>query len=748
MRVLFVAAGYLPGSRGGTEVHAHALASALVRQGHEVSVFCREGDPGRPDYATRSWELDGIPVTAVNYNFGDAATFAAIHRNPRIEELFVRHLEEARPDVVHVHHLTCLSTGILDRVAERGVTLVMTLHDFWMVCARGQRIRKELELCEDLEREKCAPCLRALWPHYDITADGLRALDRELRARLRACDALISPSAFHGERMLEFGLDRGRLHVVPHGLPRPPARPRRLRDRVRTIGYVGSVMPTKGVHILVEAFNRLARPELRLRVHGEAPVFHGDAGFLDRLRAMPHAGLDVAFTGPYEPERVWDLLEEIDLLVVPGLWWEAFCLTIREGFLAGVPVVASGLGAMGEAFEDGRGGVHVRPGDPADLHRVLVELVDDPARYRALAASIPAVRPIDDCARETASVYEAAAKEREARAHARSAALPARNGTPHATVFIPTWNGGPLFERVLDKVLAQQTSFDYEVLVIDSGSKDGTVEAVRRRPRVRLIEIPNSEFNHGLTRNRAVQEARGEIVALLTQDAEPLDESWLQRLVANFADPKVAGAYCHQLPRPDCNPFQRDRLRGWTKDAGPPEVKELPDPARLARMHPFERYRLIAFDDVASCVRKSVMLAIPFEKRQFGEDVAWAKQAILAGWKIVNDPGAVVIHSHDSPVLYEFRRVFLDHQNIHDLVGLHTIPKWWMVPLFSVKALFHLTAAVWRDDRGVLYRLWWTLKTPLYAFTQNLAQYLGARSVAWKREGRHEWFDRRMRKGI
>ena len=89
-------------------------------------------------------------------------------------------------------------------------------------------------------------------------------------------------------------------------------------------------------------------------------------------------------------------------------------------------------------------------------------------------------------------------------------------------------------------------------------------------------------------------------------------------------------------------------------------------------MHPFERYRLIAFDDVASCVRKSVMRDIPFEKRQFGEDIAWAKQALLAGWKIVNDPGAVVIHSHNSPVLYEFRRVFLDHQNIHDLVGLHT----------------------------------------------------------------------------
>jgi rhamnosyltransferase len=746
VKVLFVSAGYLPAGRGGTDVHAHALASELTRLGHQVSVFCREGDPERPEFATRTWELGGIPVVGLNYNFADAADFSFIHRNPRIEQAFVDHLDRVRPDLVHVHHLTCLSTGILDRVAERGVPLVMTLHDFWMVCGRGQRIRKELEVCDDLEREKCAPCLKALWPHYDITPNRLRAVDAEIRARMRRCDALISPSRFHGERMLEFGLDRDRLRVVEHGLPRPASASRRVRDRVRTIGYIGSVIPSKGVHLLVEAFNRLARPELRLRIHGEAPPFHGDAGYADRLRAMPHTGLDVKLTGAYEPSRVFELLEEVDLLVVPSLWWEAFCLTIREGFLAGVPVVASDLGAMREAFEDGRGGRRFTAGDPGDLHRKLAEIVDDPAQYRSLVESIPESRTMEACARETAGVYAQAVASAARRPEAKLEVGP--RGAPYATVFIPTWNGGPLFERVLDKVLAQRTTFPYEVLVIDSGSRDGTVEAVKKRPAVRLIEIPNSEFNHGLTRNRAVRESRGEIVALLTQDAEPLDDGWLERLVANFADPKVAGAYCHQLPREDCNPFQRDRLKGWTKESGPPVMKELASPAALEALHPSDRYRLIAFDDVASCVRKSAMLAIPFEKRQFGEDVAWAKQALLGGWKIVNDPGAVVIHSHNSPVLYEFRRVFLDHQNIHDLVGIHTIPKWWMVPLFSVKLLFHLLPVVWKDDRGFFYKLWWTLKTPLYAFTQNLAQYLGAKSVRWKREGRHEWFDRRMRRGV
>jgi hypothetical protein len=165
-------------------------------------------------------------------------------------------------------------------------------------------------------------------------------------------------------------------------------------------------------------------------------------------------------------------------------------------------------------------------------------------------------------------------------------------------------------------------------------------------------------------------------------------------------------------------------------------------------MHPYERFLLIAFDDVASAVRKSVMEQIPFEKRQFGEDVAWGRQAILAGHTLVMDPRSVVIHSHNKPILYELKRVYLDHQNLHDLVGLRTIPTLWLLLKCSVKAWLHLTAVVWRDDRGLLYRIPWLLKTPFYGFTQNLAQYLGARSSMAKKKGFWGWLDRKLRRGV
>src|SRR5262245_48205054 len=107
---------------------------------------------------------------------------------------------------------------------------------------------------------------------------------------------------------------------------------------------------------------------------------------------------------------------------------------------------------------------------------------------------------------------------------------------PAVTLLVPTWNAGPEFPDILARMRAQRLDRPFEVLVIDSGSTDGTAEFLRGQP-VRLVEIPNSEFNHGLTRNLGIRKAGGQIVIMATQDARPADEQWMQRLVDCFADP-------------------------------------------------------------------------------------------------------------------------------------------------------------------------------------------------------------------
>jgi rhamnosyltransferase len=267
--------------------------------------------------------------------------------------------------------------------------------------------------------------------------------------------------------------------------------------------------------------------------------------------------------------------------------------------------------------------------------------------------------------------------------------------------------------------------------------------------RVRVITIPNSEFNHGLTRNRAVQEARGEIVVLTVQDATPASRDWLATMVAAFDDPDVAGVYCHQVPRPDCSPFLRERLKSWVRGEGQPAVRQVADPAAFWALHPTDRWRTAAFDNVASGVRRSFALQHPFQRRQFGEDVTWAKGAILAGKKVVMEPRVAVIHSHQNSIWYEFKRAYLDHQTINDLFGTRLAPRLRNVFEYTAGATRHLWRVV-RDDASLSFEqklAWWAKVIP-FAFTQNLGQYLGPLSNVHGRRGVWRLWDRIMRRRV
>lgn len=301
---------------------------------------------------------------------------------------------------------------------------------------------------------------------------------------------------------------------------------------------------------------------------------------------------------------------------------------------------------------------------------------------------------------------------------------------PAVTLFLPTRNAGAEFPEIFALMQAQRLDRPFEILVIDSGSTDGTVEFLRRQP-VRLIEIPHREFNHGGTRNRGIREARGEIVVLATQDARPANLEWMQRLVDRFDDPRVAGAYSRQLPRADANPFIRDRLLSWAASGDTPRLQSVPSREAFEALSPRERMQCIAFDNVSSSVRRSVALQTPFRECAFGEDVDWAYRVILQGYGLAFEPRSAVMHSHDRSLREEFERVYLDHENLHRLVGLHTVPRWRDVLSCTLAAAGHLAGVVARDPAlGPAAKLAWWARVVPYSLAQNLAQFLGARAGA------------------
>jgi rhamnosyltransferase len=302
-------------------------------------------------------------------------------------------------------------------------------------------------------------------------------------------------------------------------------------------------------------------------------------------------------------------------------------------------------------------------------------------------------------------------------------------GSPRATVVVLVKDGArdlPALAAALD---AQELEGGLEVLAIDSGSTDGSAELVEARG-IPVIRVPAAAFDHGGTRNLAAREARGGIVVFLSQDALPADGRFVRALVeALEGDPRLAGVFARQAPRAGADALTRRDLAGWVACAPQPRAVFLPGPEALAALSPLERHRLLAFDDVASAVRRDVLLAHPFEDTRFGEDVEWAQRVLGLGFGIGYVPDAVVVHSHSRSARALFRRNYLGHRVLHRLFGLRTIP--------DVPHLLRASAGAIASDLATLAREgaaaadW--LAAPAQALAASYGQYRGARDEA---EGR------------
>ncbi len=212
---------------------------------------------------------------------------------------------------------------------------------------------------------------------------------------------------------------------------------------------------------------------------------------------------------------------------------------------------------------------------------------------------------------------------------------------PLVSIVIPTRNAGPGFRRTLEAILAQQAPFDFEVVIVDSGSEDGTVGVCREFP-VRLLHFDPEAFNHGATRNFAISHSHGQFVALTVQDAEPAHRDWLTTLVKPLqADPTVVGAYGRQVPRLDASRLSKERNRVWYEGlegepAGP------------------------RFDNVNGCLRRAAWELHPFPELPYAEDLAWARTVAEGDGKLVYVPEAQVWHSHERSLAYELCRAYLE----------------------------------------------------------------------------------------
>ncbi len=393
MNILMVVHGYPPRFNAGSEVYTQALTQTLADR-HQVLVFCRQEDPFLPAYGTtRESDIDDARVPLVIVNL---PRFRDCYRHPQIDAQFEKLVREFRPDVVHVQHLNHLSTSLLAVPVQLGVPIIYTLHDFWLMCPRGQFIQMFPEdnedvyaLCDGQDHVKCA---RHCYRRYYSGAPGEVARDEShwtdwvqrrmehVREMLRHVDRYIAPSRHLLARYRdEFGLPADRLTFLDYGFNLD-----RLRHRRRTpdgkfvFGYIGTHIPAKGIHHLIEAFARV-QGDCHLKIWGRHTLENTKPLKLRCERLLPEVSRRIMWCDEYRnTDIVHDVFNQVDAIVVPSIWLENSPLVIHEAQQARVPVITADAGGMAEYVKHEVNGLLFEHRNPTALAKQMQRFVDQP----------------------------------------------------------------------------------------------------------------------------------------------------------------------------------------------------------------------------------------------------------------------------------------------------------------------------------------------------------------------------------
>jgi len=381
----------------------------LAKGGHEVIVFHRE-EGGRPREEETAFHP--LKVYKVYYPLSGAnplEAFLLSFRNRFIERSFARLLDRLEPQVVHFQHLKDLSVSLVTLAHRRGLPTVLTLHDYWLFCGNAQLITPRQKVCSGpFFWLNCAYCAaaRVEAPFLVVAAPaiaGLFAYRAYLVGRaIRDVDLFVAPTAFVKEVFIKRGLPEGKVRQIDHGIDlQGRGGTRRLDDKLH-FAYIGGLAWQKGVHVLIEAFNKLAPERAVLSVYGDEEVFPSYVEDLHRMARSPA----IRFLGKLARERLGQVLAETDVLVVPSLWYETSSLVIQEAFAAQVPVIASRLGALAEKVRHQVDGLLFAPGKPEVLRQAMERLMETPSLLSDLRSHIRPVKKIAEHTEEILGLYQ------------------------------------------------------------------------------------------------------------------------------------------------------------------------------------------------------------------------------------------------------------------------------------------------------------------------------------------------------
>lgn len=434
MKVLIAVHHFPPRHTGGAEWRAYRTAAALEARGHQAQVIAIERIDRGPERGV-AWEdevFEGVKVRRLYFdlkNVPDPDRWE--YDNIWIGEHLRQVIGEMAPDIFHLISGYLMSGRTIRVARQEDIPTVLSLTDFWFLCKRISMLRSDGSVSTlPIDPGQCARCMGEdqrryrlpakimpklmdiYWQNQKKKIDGLKNRLDFLIDTLQLVNVIISPSQFLRDTYIQAGVDPARIIFSRQGRDFPDLNPAMLNkkpsDRLR-VGYIGQISWHKGVHVLFEALSKLPGAPISVKVYGEESHYPDYAAKLRRM-ADSDSRLDLA--GTYHLSEVSRVLQEIDVLVVPSLWYENSPNAILEAFAHKTPVITSALGGMAELVEDGKNGLLFETGSAESLASKLSLLVDEPDLLRKFSMRINPVRPVKEEMDELEEIYSSLVKHK------------------------------------------------------------------------------------------------------------------------------------------------------------------------------------------------------------------------------------------------------------------------------------------------------------------------------------------------
>lgn len=296
-----------------------------------------------------------------------------------------------------------------------------------------------------------------------------------------------------------------------------------------------------------------------------------------------------------------------------------------------------------------------------------------------------------------------------------------------ASIIIPLKNGGDIFRKVICSVLEQEIAGNFEIIVIDSGSKDGSLEYIenikKEHENIIIKKIMSSEFGHGKTRNLGASLACGEILVFITQDALPANKFWLSEMIAPFSiDENIKGVFGKHIPYDDCDIFEKHNLEIHFNNFGKGIVVYKIDDWERYQKDDGYKHLLCFYSDNSSAMRKDIWEIVPYDDVDFAEDQLWAKKIIEMGYSKAYNENAVVYHSHNYNFTEMLKRSYDDHKGLNKIYSYNPVSNiLWLIP-YIIKHI--LSDISYLRSQPILKSEKW--KWLFYSIKKNIAKYIGA----------------------